>query len=97
MVASGTAPASGGAFQAGTCFGEIETLNWFAPGAYDENLRSCAPENVTRRQMAKVIVDYLDRNRDRLNEPFEGLALEAFAHTWPCAEKRGWLERWFDH
>ena len=80
----------------GICFGEIEALNWLAPGAYDPNLRSCVPADITTAQMAKAIVQYLGHRPDRLREPFEGLALEALAHTWPCPGHRGWLTTWLD-
>jgi len=80
----------------GICFGEIEALNWLAPGDYDPNLRSCVPADITTAQMAKVIVQYLGRRPERLREPFEGLALEALAHTWPCSRRRGWLATWLD-
>lgn len=95
-LANGTAPTSDIRLQVGTCLGELQALHWYAPGVNDPNLRSCIPDGVTRQQMAKSVVAYLDRNSDRLGEPFEGLALEAFAHTWPCAEEPGWLDRWFN-
>lgn len=95
-IASGTAPTPDNAFQVGICFGEIEALNWFAPGVNDENLLSCAPIDVTRQQMAKTIVAYLDQNSARRPEPFEGLALEALAHRWPCPHRRGWFGKWLN-
>jgi hypothetical protein len=95
LIADGTAPTADKSFQAGICLGELAALNWGAPGVYDENLRSCVPTSVTRQELAKVLVDYLDQNRDRLREPFEGLALEALAHAWHCPEPRGWFQRWF--
>jgi len=94
-VAGVTIPTPDNSLQAGVCLGKIEALNWLAPGQQDDRLRSCVPSNVTPQQMAKVVVAYLDQNRDRLREPFEGLALEALARTWPCAEEPGWFERWF--
>ena len=95
-IAQGIAPATDTALRIGLCRGEIEGLNWLAPGAYDENLRSCVPANIMPREMAEAVVNYLDRNRDRLSEPFEGLALEALAHTWPCPKKSGWLAKWLN-
>ena len=93
LIASGATPTVDQTFQMGICLGELQALNWGAPGAYDENLRSCAPTDVTHRELAKVVVDYLDQNRDRLREPFEGLALEALAHSWRCPETKGWHAR----
>ena len=75
----------------GICFGEIEALNWLAPGVYDPNLRSCVPADITTAQMAKVIVQYLGRRPERLREPFEGLALEALAHS--CRARGPWVAR----
>ena len=93
-IANGTAPTADTALRVGICRGEIEALNWLAPGAYDQSLRSCVPTNVMSREMAKVVVDFMDNNRDRLREPFEGLALEALAQTWPCPKKIGWFDKW---
>jgi Ssp1 endopeptidase immunity protein Rap1a len=93
VIASGDAASARDPLQVGICLGEIDALYWYAPGAYDENLRSCPPEEeVSPQLLAKIIVDYLDQNPDRRTEPFEGLALEAFAHKWPC-EWGGWF-RW---
>ena len=96
VIANGSAPTPNNAFQAGICLGQIEALNWVAPGIAGESIRACVPQNITRQQMAKVVVTYFDQNTDRLREPFEGLALEALALTWPCHEERGWFERWWN-
>lgn len=96
VLASGTSTAQGDSFHIGVCLGEIGALNWLAPGVEDENIRSCIPENVAATQMADVIVHYLDHNPDRLSEPFQGLALEALAQTWPCQRRRGCLATWLD-
>ena len=96
IVATGAPPTPKNGLQVGVCLGEMEALNWLAPGQESERLRSCVPSSVTRQQMAKVVVAYLDQNLDRSTEPFEGLALEAFAHAWPCAEEPGWFEKWFN-
>jgi hypothetical protein len=94
VVANGGSATADNALQVGVCLGEIEALNWYAPGAYDKNLRACPPAGVTKQQMAKIIVDYLGARPQRRSEPFEGLALEAWAHTWPCL--RGSVHRTFD-
>lgn len=94
-VATGTHPAPNDSTQAGICFGELEALNWLAPGQKSTLLRSCVPDDVTVQQMAKVVVAYIEQHRDRAREPFQGLALEALASTWPCQESRGWFERFF--
>jgi hypothetical protein len=94
-LANGVTPTAVSAVQIGTCLGEIKALNWLAPGVADPNLRSCVPANVTDTEMAGTIVNYLDGNPDRLREPFQGLALQALAGTWPCPKPRGWFSRWF--
>jgi len=43
--------------QVGICRGKLEALNWYAPGAYDSNLRSCAPSEITSPQLAKTVVE----------------------------------------
>jgi hypothetical protein len=91
IVASGNPPTADTAFQAGICLGEIEALNWIAPGLEGDVIRACVPPDVTRQQLAIVVANYLEHNADRLREPFQGLALEALAGTWPCQIKPGWL------
>ena len=93
VVATGVTPTSDNSLKVGLCLGELDALNWIMPGIYHEDVRSCIPEQVTRSQMAKVAVDYMDRNRPRLGEPFQGLALEAFVQSWPCPPEPGWFER----
>jgi Rap1a immunity proteins len=95
QAANGAALTSDSSPKVGMCLGELDALNWIMPGIYHEKDRSCLPDDVTRQQLAKVVVAYLDRNRDRLSEPFQGLALEALAKFWPCPPERGWFERWF--
>jgi hypothetical protein len=96
IVADGATPPPDKEYRTGICFGEIEALTWLAPGVAGDEIRSCVPENVTEQQIAKVIADYLDKNRDMLHEPFEGLALQALSETWPCRKKSGWLARLWD-
>jgi hypothetical protein len=95
-IANGTAPTPDNVLRVGICYGEIEALKWFTQGVNDENLRSCVPTSVTRQQMVKVVVAYLDQNSAGLREPFEGLALEALAHKWPCPHPRGWFGKWLN-
>ena len=94
VAANGATP-SDNSLKVGMCLGELDALNWIMPGIYHEDVRSCIPEQVTRPQMAKVVVDYMDRNHPKLGEPFQGLALEAFVHSWPCPPQPGWFESWF--
>jgi hypothetical protein len=95
-IADGSAPAADTALRVGVCRGQIEALNWVAPGLMGDNIRSCVPTGVTRQEMAKAVVDYLDHNRDRLREPFEGLALEALSLKWPCPTTSRWFDKWLN-
>jgi hypothetical protein len=70
--------------QVGVCLGEIEALNFVAQGLGNERLRACIPTGITRLEKLRVVVVFFDQNHDRLREPFEVLALEALAHSWPC-------------
>jgi hypothetical protein len=93
IVSSGNTPAPDHALQAGTCLGELDALNWIAPVTSSDLIRACIPTTTSQQQLAKVVVDFLDQNADRLREPFQGLVLEAFASRWPCAKHIGWVER----
>jgi hypothetical protein len=44
--------------------------------------------------MAQAVVAFIDKNRDRASEPFEGLTLEALASVWPCEKNKGGWLRW---
>lgn len=87
VVSTGSAPTSENAQLVGVCLGEIDALNWTAPGLQNDKLRSCVPDEVTIKQMAKAVVEFLDQNAERRSEPFEGLALEALGHAWPCSDE----------
>src|SRR5262245_30941168 len=62
-------------FRQAACAGSIAALGFVAPGMKAESLRSCTPEGVKSRQMAKAVVEYLDKNPAKLHEPFAVLAL----------------------
>lgn len=87
VISTGGAASAENSQRVGVCLGQIEALDWTAPGMKNEKLQACVPDETTPQQTAKVIVDFLDQNPGRRSEPFEGLALEAFAHTWPCSDK----------
>src|ERR1700730_9068145 len=62
-------------FRIGLCSGKLYAV---------ELRRSCHPEGVNNIQLARIVVGYLERNRARLHERCETLALEARAEAWPC-------------
>jgi hypothetical protein len=46
--------------------------------------RSCMPPQLTQRQLARVIVQYIDARPARMHEDFRDLAVEALRAAWPC-------------
>jgi hypothetical protein len=84
------APLTKGSFQdndearlAGTCEGMVETAVLFAPNL-PADVRGCPPAMGSTVATVKVLLRYLDRNPDRLEEAGITLALEAFRDAWPC-------------
>ncbi|WP_143198911.1 Rap1a/Tai family immunity protein [Bradyrhizobium sp. NAS80.1] len=68
---------------AGACEGMIETAMLFAPNL-PAGVRACPPAQGSILESAKVLLQYIDSNPDRLNEPGITIALEAFRDAWPC-------------
>jgi hypothetical protein len=48
------------------------------------DVRACPPAQGSILESAKVLLRYLDKNPDRLNEPGITVAIEAFRDAWPC-------------
>jgi Rap1a immunity proteins len=46
--------------------------------------RSCTPATSDARQLARVVVNYIEARPDRMPEDFRRLTLEAFHDAWPC-------------
>ena len=46
--------------------------------------RKCAPPAVSLEQTVRIVVQYIDSQPNRLHEPFDDLAAEAFIKAWPC-------------
>ncbi|HEV2159958.1 Rap1a/Tai family immunity protein [Bradyrhizobium sp.] len=68
---------------AGACEGMIETAMLFSPNL-PADVRACPPAQGSPLQSAKVFLQYLDNNPDRVNEPGITVAIEAFRDAWPC-------------
>ena len=49
-------------------------------------VRSCMADDVTVEQSVVVVVHWLDRHPQRLQENFVKLAMSALHEAWPCAE-----------
>jgi hypothetical protein len=77
----------------GFCVGAVNGIA-FATGALREfsslddevrrTLCSNGPVTATNDQLVRIVVAYIEARRARMNEPFERLAAEALAATWPC-------------
>jgi hypothetical protein len=46
--------------------------------------RRCMPPQLTQRQLASGIVQYIDAHPARIHEDFRNLAVEAMRVAWPC-------------
>ena len=47
---------------------------------------ACQPKTgqTSHVQAVRIVVEYLNDIPDRMNEPFNMLAIEALTHAWPC-------------
>jgi hypothetical protein len=61
----------------------IETAMLFSPNL-PANVRACPPAQGSPLQSAKVFLQYLDNNPDRVKEPGITVAIEALRDAWPC-------------
>ena len=68
---------------AGSCEGMIETAMLFSPNL-PADVRACPPAQGSALESAKVLLQYLDNNPGRLNQPGITIAIEAFRDAWPC-------------
>jgi Rap1a immunity proteins len=68
---------------AGSCEGMVETTMTFSPNL-PADVRACPPAQGSILESVKVLLRYLDKNPDRLNEAGITLTIEAFRDAWPC-------------
>jgi Rap1a immunity proteins len=68
---------------AGSCEGVVATTMAFSPNLPAE-VRACPPAQGSISESVKILLQYLDKNPDRLNEPAISVAIEAFRDAWPC-------------
>ena len=52
-----------------------------------EAVQMCLPERVSTRQMAEVIVKFLDDNPNRLQDSGQALAAQALVTAYPCDQE----------
>ena len=50
--------------------------------------QSCAPPTSDARQLARVVINYIEAHPQRMHEDFRMLTLEAFHQAWPCKSDR---------
>ena len=65
------------------CSGVVHGLAYvgkIVPAEY----QSCAPPTSDRRELARVVVKYIEERPQRMHEDFRKLVLEAFHNAWPC-------------
>ena len=83
LLVQGSFRDNGEARSAGSCEGMIETTMLFSPNL-PADVRACPPAQGSVLESAKVLLQYIDNNPDRLSEPGITLAIEAFRDAWPC-------------
>ena len=79
----------------GYCIGLIDgliTFNYvyeslFQAEGKSDMVQMCLPERISTRQMAAVIVKYLEDNPDRLQESGQALAAQALVTEYPCDQE----------
>ena len=67
------------------CYGTVEALSYVGSRLATET-RFCAPNDLTPELALRVVIGYVEARRNRLQENFKELALEAFRDAWPCAD-----------
>ncbi len=66
-------------YEMGFCMGTISGLSYVGK-SYD----ICMPTGMTSQQATDVVVQYIDKRPERMNENFMLLAVEALQTAWPC-------------
>jgi hypothetical protein len=74
-------------FSKGDCFGYISgTLDSYemAAGRKGFTIRHCIPEGVTKGQMKKIVMKYLNENPEKLHFTASSLVLTGLREAFPC-------------
>lgn len=66
-------------FSAGYCTGVVRALMNISSA-----FKACPPAGVSIGQSVRVAVAFINQNPARMQEPFEGLVIEALRGAWPC-------------
>jgi hypothetical protein len=79
----------------GYCIGLIDgfvTFNYVyesilrAGGQESDIVQMCLPDRVSTRQLADVIIKYLESNPDKLQQAGQALAAQALVDAYPCTD-----------
>jgi hypothetical protein len=68
---------------AGECGGMIESAMFFS-SSLPPDVRACPPELGSTLESAKVLLRYLEKNPERVDQPGITVVFEAFRDAWPC-------------
>src|SRR5262245_16926433 len=65
------------------CSGVVHGLAYVGK-ALPPEVQSCVPPTSTTKQLARVVVRYIEARPQRMHEDFRNLTLEALHNSWPC-------------
>ena len=69
------------------CSGVVHGLVAVGP-LLPANLQFCPPQASSPSQLARVVVQYVEAEPERMHQDFRQLTLEAFHDAWPCKSER---------
>lgn len=71
--------------KSGECYGQVEAIvNMSAAETVHSEYSFCLPKNITKSQLIKVAVLFMDTHPEVLHMPFTYIAMTAFKKAWPC-------------
>jgi hypothetical protein len=69
-------------FKMGYCAGVINGIIYMK-----KSIGVCQPNGVSAQEATHVVVQYIDKRPERMNENFKLLAVEALQAAWPCPRR----------
>jgi Rap1a immunity proteins len=75
---------AGANFCSGVVHGLASVGKYLSPPEW----QSCVPAASDARQLARVVISYIEARPQRMHEDFRRLTLEAFHSAWPCKSGR---------
>ena len=69
-------------FKMGFCAGVINGITYMK-----KSIGFCLPDGVSAQEATRVVVQYIDKRPERMNENFKLLAVEALQAAWPCPRR----------